>query len=236
MAIECLVIGLGVFGNSLALNLKKQGSIVVAVDINDKELQESEKLLDQTVRADATIEDNLRALGVDNFDYCFVCIGVNMEASLKVTLHLNRLGAKKIVARSNSKEHTLILKQLGAYKVVTPEIDVGESLSQEITSNFDQFIKFSDNFSVVLMEALPGMLGKSLIEMSLRQLFKVNVLSVKKNEPYVNSKGEDIVLKNVEIIPDPNYRFQKFDKIYIVGDYANIKRFITFYSHEKRGK
>ncbi|HCL55542.1 MAG TPA: potassium transporter Trk [Spirochaetia bacterium] len=222
---ECLIIGLGVFGKSLAESLKKQQAIVVGVDINEKSLKENQKFLDQIVRADATKEENLRVLGVDNFDYTFVCIGIDMQSNLIATLHLSNLGARRIIARSSSAEHSLILQKLGAHKVVRPEIETGERLSYEIISRFDHFIKFSENLAVVQLEVPEKMWGKNLKEMDLRKKYKINLISIKRNEPFVNSDGEDTVLKDLETVPDPDYRFKKFDKIYLVGDVSNLQRF-----------
>lgn len=233
MALECLVIGLGVFGKSLAEHLKNEGSMVVGLDINEKFLREAEKCLDQSIRADATQEDSLRVLGIENFDYIFVCIGVNMQASLITTLHLNNLGARKIIARSNSSEHSLILERLGAHRVISPETEMGARLAQEVTSNFDNFMKFSDDFTVIQMEVPQGMIGKSLHEMNLRKLYQVNVLSVVRQEPYVNHQGDDTVLKNTEIIPDPYYRFKKYDKIYIVGNFKHMNSFLSSFNQER---
>lgn len=222
---DCLIIGLGVFGKSLARNLKNQNFNVIGVDVDEKVLKESERFLDQPIKTDATIEDNLRILGIDNFDYTFVTIGSNMEASLIITLLLKNLGAKKIIARSNSYEHSLILEQVGATKVVTPEIETGERLAEEISSNYEKIMTFSDNFAVIQTEVPLEMIGKNLKQMDLRKKYKVTVLTVRSEQPFVNSEGEDTT-EVVDLFPDPDYRFKKFDKIFIIGKMANIKLFL----------
>lgn len=230
--LECLVIGLGVFGKALAENLKNQGAIVVGLDLDEKNLRESERFLDQTVRADATIENNLRNLGIENFDYVFVCIGEHMQASLMVTLHLNNLGANKVVARSNSLEHSLILQKLGANQVITPEIETGRRLAHEISSSFESFMKLSGDIAVVQIEVPERMVGKSLGELDLRQKYKINILTIKKNLPFINTKGEETQLKNIEEMPSPDYYFNRFDRVYIMGTLNNIERFIQNFKAE----
>ena len=232
MTLECLVIGLGIFGKSLAKNLKKQGAIVIGIDVNDKMIREMEKEIDQVIKADASVENNLRALGVENFDYVFVCIGVHLEASLLTTLHLNNLGAKIIVARSNSKEHSLMLQRLGAHRVITPEIETGRRLAQQITSKFEAFIRISDNFVLVQVQIPEQMVGKTLKELNLRQKYKLNVLTIQKNTPFVDQNGEDVTLVDKEEVPSPDYRFNPFDKIYLMGDLKNIQRFLKNFSNE----
>lgn len=226
---ECLIIGLGVFGKSLAKNLNAQNLNVIGIDCNEKVLKESEPYLSQPIKTDATLEDNLRIMGIDNFDYTFVTIGSNMEASLIITLHLKNLGAKKIIARSNSPEHTLILEQIGATRVVTPEIETGERLAEEITSSFEKILTFSNNFAVIQLDVPPQLYNRTLKEVDLRKKFKITVLIIRSEEPYVNALGEDTT-EQIDIIPDPDYRFKKFDKMFLMGKMNDMKKFIENYS------
>jgi len=228
---ECLIIGLGVFGRSLAKNLKKQNVNIVGLDLDDKVLKETEIYLDQPLRTDATVEDNLRLLGIDNFDYTFVTIGTDMEASLTVTLHLKNLGAKKIIARANSPQHALILEHIGATKVVSPEIETGERLAEEITTSFETILTFSNNFSVIQTEVPFQMIGKNLKDTDLRKKYNITILTIRSEEPYVDIEGEEVV-EEVEMIPDPEYKFKKFDKIFVIGKMSNIKNFLDDYSRK----
>ena len=65
---EYVVIGLGRFGSSLALKLVELGHSVLAIDRNRELVQQLSDDITQTVALDATDEDALRALGIEEFD------------------------------------------------------------------------------------------------------------------------------------------------------------------------
>ena len=89
-----LLIGLGRFGRHIALKLNEMNHQVMAVDINEDRVN---AVLPYTTNAqigDATREDFLETLGVNNFDVCIVAIGDDFQSSLETTSLLKELGAK----------------------------------------------------------------------------------------------------------------------------------------------
>ena len=94
-----LLIGLGRFGRHIALKLNEMNHQVMAVDINEDRVN---AVLPYTTNAqigDATREDFLESLGVNNFDVCIVAIGDDFQSSLETTSLLKELGAKYVVSR-----------------------------------------------------------------------------------------------------------------------------------------
>ena len=92
-----LLIGLGRFGRHIALKLNEMNHQVMAVDINEDRVN---AVLPYTTNAqigDATREDFLESLGVNNFDVCIVAIGDDFQSSLETTSLLKELGAKYVV-------------------------------------------------------------------------------------------------------------------------------------------
>ena len=92
-----LLIGLGRFGRHIALKLNEMNHQVMAVDINEDRVN---AVLPYTTNAqigDATREDFLESLGVNNFDVCIVAIGDDFQSSLETTSLLKELGAKFVV-------------------------------------------------------------------------------------------------------------------------------------------
>ena len=51
---------------------------------------------------DCTNDAIIKALGVDNFDICFVTIGEDFQASLVVTSLLKQFGARKMCIRDSA--------------------------------------------------------------------------------------------------------------------------------------
>lgn len=92
---QFVVIGLGRFGSSLALQLVDMGCEVLGIDRNEDVVDSMSEMLTHTVVADATDEDSLRSLGIRNFDCGIVAIGDDIQVSILTAILLKELGVKK---------------------------------------------------------------------------------------------------------------------------------------------
>ncbi|MBK7161138.1 MAG: TrkA family potassium uptake protein [Sphingomonadales bacterium] len=126
------VIGLGRFGEAVALRLVELGHEVVGIDGNAEIVQKLADDLPHVVQADSTEAEALRALGVNEVDYAVVAIGGSLEGSVLSVLALQELGIKDIWAKASTRQHGLILTRLGVLKVVFPEADMGHALAEQL--------------------------------------------------------------------------------------------------------
>ena len=69
-----LVIGLGRFGGNLARRLAELGNEVMVVDKDENVINQIAPCVTSAVVGDCMDAGVLEALGVGNFDVCFVCI------------------------------------------------------------------------------------------------------------------------------------------------------------------
>ena len=102
-----VVIGLGRFGGSLALELEAQGTEVLGIDANEEIVQSFNGLLTHVVRADSTREEVLRQLSVHEFDRAVVGIGSDIEASILTTSRLLKFQHPQIWAKAISEPPTV---------------------------------------------------------------------------------------------------------------------------------
>ena len=116
-----LLIGVGRFGRSVAEKLNELHHQIMAVDKDEKRINEVLPLVTDAQIGEATSEAFLRSLGVENFDVCFVAIGEDFQSSLETTALLKELGAKKVVSRASREMHRQFLLRNGADEVVYPE-------------------------------------------------------------------------------------------------------------------
>lgn len=126
------VIGMGLFGEALALDLARAGAEVVAVD---RELHKLDNVRDEVALAvalDATDERELRAHGIHKVDLLIACIGNNFEANQMLVVLARELGVARIWARGPSRRHAKILELLGAERVILPEVDMAERAAREV--------------------------------------------------------------------------------------------------------
>lgn len=110
---QFVVIGLGRFGSSLALELMSMGYEVLGIDHQEERVEEMSGRLTHAVMADATDEGIMRSLGVRNFDCGIVAIGDNMERSILAAILLKELGVKQVVGKAISILHGRALSKLG---------------------------------------------------------------------------------------------------------------------------
>ena len=126
------VIGLGRFGEAVALRLFELGHEVIGIDENAEIVQKLADDLPHVVQADSTDSEALRVLGVNEVDYAVVAIGGSLEGSVLSVLALQELGIKDIWAKASTRQHGLILTRLGVSKVVFPEADMGHALAEQL--------------------------------------------------------------------------------------------------------
>ena len=157
------VIGMGRFGSSVAKTLYNLGYDVLAIDHDESRTDEVVEMVTHAVTADSTDEDALRSLGLRNFDVVVVAIGQDIQASILTTLILKEMGVGMIVVKAQNELHGKVLAKIGADKVIYPERDMGARVAHHLISpNILDHIELSNDYSIVDLEAGPGLVGKNL--------------------------------------------------------------------------
>ena len=77
--------------------------------------------------------------------------------------------------------HQKILSRVGADKVIFPEKESGVRLAKNLlTSGFSEMMELSDKVSMVEIDVKNEWIGKTLIELSLRKKYSINVVAIRK--------------------------------------------------------
>lgn len=126
------VVGMGLFGNALALDLARAGIEVIAIDNELGKLYGVRDEVALAVALDATDEKALRSQGVHGADVLVACIGNNFEANQLLVVLAKKMGIPRVIARAPSPNHARILTILGADEVVLPEIEVAERMARKL--------------------------------------------------------------------------------------------------------
>ena len=116
-----LLIGLGRFGRHIAVKLDQMHHEIMAVDKNEDRVNSVLPYVTNAQIGDATNEEFMESLGVNNFDVCIVAIGDDFQSSLETTSLLKELGAKQVVSRAARDVHAKFLLRNGADEIVYPE-------------------------------------------------------------------------------------------------------------------
>lgn len=182
MAATFLVIGLGQFGSNLALRLMDFGNEVMAVDEDEELVSRIAPYVTQAKIADCMDEQVLRSLGPESFDFCFVCIGEQFQASLEITSMLKDMGAPMVIAKADSELHARLLKKIGADEVVLPERDMARRTAMRFSVNGAlEYIELAPGYAIFELEVPAVWSEKTLKELDVRGRWNVNVIGCKEN-------------------------------------------------------
>jgi trk system potassium uptake protein len=189
-----VVIGLGRFGRSLALELVASGTEVLGIDSDEAIVQEMSTRLTHCVRADSTSEDALTQLAVQEFDRAVVAIGSNIEASLLTASLLKNMGIGHLWAKAISEPHGRILDQLGIAHVVYPEHEMGRRVAHLVKGRMLDFIQFEPDFAMVKTAPPAALIGLPLKDSGVRRKHGVTIVGVKRpGGSFTHATGETVL-------------------------------------------
>lgn len=206
-----LVIGMGRFGEHLSLRLSELGNDVMIVDENEETINRLAPQVTCAQVGDCKNEDVLRSLSVNGFDICFVCIGSDFQSSLEITSLLKDMGAKRVVSKAGARIQEKFLLRNGADEVVYPEKDLAQKLAVQYSGhNIFDYHQLSGKLAVYEIAVPRNWVGKSILEINVRQKHGVNVLAVKREG--------DVCLAG------PDLSFLKGDHLLVLGTGELVKK------------
>ena len=126
------IVGMGLFGQALAIQLARSGAEVIVVDTNLELVTNMRDEVALAVCMDATDEREFLAQGLSKVDVLVASIGNNFEANQLVVMLAKQHGVPRVIARAPSHRHEKILRVLGADDVLMPEVQAGESLGRRL--------------------------------------------------------------------------------------------------------
>lgn len=209
---EFVVIGLGHFGNNVAVTLAKSGATVMVVDKDEKKLEEIAGQVTYANCTDATNPVALKQLGIHNYDGAIVGIGQSLETSVLVIMQLKEMGVPFVMAKAATNLEGRIMHKVGADKVIFPDREMGIHVGNQIMNdNYFEAIELSESYSIVDFDVPQSWAGKSLIELNIRSRYGVNVIGI---------RG----LETVNINPDPAEKLKEEDILIILGHNTQINK------------
>ena len=198
---QFLVFGLGRFGKSLARTLCEMGQEVLAIDSDEDVVQDIAPYVTQAMQMDATDEEVLKTLGVNNFDAAIVSIGQDMQASILVCVLLKELGVPCVIAKANDELHAKVLRKIGADRVVFPERDMGARLARSILApNVLDLMNLSDDYQIVEIRVPAKWIGNSLIGLNVRRHYGLNILAIQRQGRFMVSPAPDMLFETGDIL------------------------------------
>ncbi|MBR6163811.1 TrkA family potassium uptake protein [bacterium] len=206
---QVLIIGLGQFGMALTKTLFAKGYEVIAVDIDQKLVNEASNYATDAICLDAIDEISLSKLSPRNRDLIICSIGAREPSILTVAL-LKQMGCENIIARASEAVHARILKAIGARCIINPEYEYGKKFANKILFKSLFLENSSDEIELFELPVQPFMIGKTLKELELPDKFNIIVTG--------------IVRDNKLAKPTPTKKIQQNDRLLVTGTNDDVEK------------
>lgn len=204
------VFGLGRYGTAVARELVENGMEVIAVDNEERIVNNAAAYLPVCKCADVTDAEVISRLGIGSIDTVIVCMASNLEASVMAVTLCKEAGVKNVIVKCANEMHQKILLRVGADQVVFPENESGIRLAKNLlSSGFIDMISLSKDVSMVEIDVKEEWRGKNLIELNLRKKYGINIVAIKKGE-------------NVNVNIDPEQALDKEDALIVIANTAKL--------------
>ena len=174
-----VIIGMGRFGSTLAVQLADAGTEVLAIDSDAEKVQRLSGRLAQVVAADCTDPDAMRDLGVPDFMRAVVAIGTDQESSILATSILSEFAVEDIWAKAVNDQHARILRRVGAHHVVQPEQDMGQRIAHLLSGGILDYFEIDSGYVVARCAVPRAVAGGRLDGLDLQRRFGVQLVGVR---------------------------------------------------------
>ena len=208
---DVLVIGLGRFGAAAALELRRLGHKVTAIEKDGFLAEKFLGRVSHVVHGDASDVGVIHDARVGRFQIAVVAIGSSVEASVLAAANLVDAGVPDIWAKALSPEHARILDRIGVQHIVRPEADTGRRVAHLVGGRMQDYIEFDDGFAIVKMRPPTEAIGFTLEQSAIRSKYGVTIVGVK-------APGEDFTYAV------PSTKVSAHDTLIVSGPTALIER------------
>ena len=211
-----LLIGLGRFGRHMAQKLSGLHHQVMAVDKDERKVQDALRYVTNAEIGDATDPALIESLGVKDFDLCVVTMSHDLQASLEITALLKKKGAPFVLARVSRDAHAQFLLSCGADDVIYPEKQMAEWAAVRYSSEhiFD-YVRLSPDHAIYETDIPDSWIGHTVIELAVRQKYRLNILAVRRSGA-------------VDPMPGPSHTFTKGERVILLGSESDVQKFLRF--------
>jgi trk system potassium uptake protein len=199
---QVMVIGLGRFGSALARELERLGHQVLAIDQDERTVNELASDVTHAMQLNAADEDALRSAGASDFRHAIVAVSSDTESSIFATMALKRLGVPNVIAKAGSQLHGEILDRVGADRVVYPERELGQRLAHTFSvPNVIDYLDVAPQFGLEKIRPPASFIGKTLGELDLRTRLGLTPVALRRGDKvFVNPAREQRVEEGDELI------------------------------------
>ncbi|PIB35451.1 potassium transporter TrkA [Reichenbachiella sp. 5M10] len=222
-----VIIGLGVFGSSLAEKLTQSGNEVIGVDNVMNKVDALRETITHTICLDSTDPQAVTNLPLADTDVVIVCIGENEGANIMTTALMKKLKVKRLISRAVSMLHETVLEAMGVDEIVHPEEETANRWSRKlnITGVVDSF-QLSGDYNIIEANVPTKYIGKSLQELGLQEKYDVVVMTTMTVKQEDTELGTPRKTGKISKVANANTVLHKHDILVLYGYINDIRKLL----------
>lgn len=213
-----LIIGLGIYGSNLAVDLTRMGHEVIGADSNPSVVEAIKEYISTAYIVDSTDETALSMLPLKNVDVVIVAIGENFGASIRTVALLKKMGVKHIYARAIDKLQESILDSFKLDRIVTPEQRAAVDLVNEMELGSDvRSMRVADDL-VMMRFTMPAIfVGMEYSDLDFDKKYGLELIKAMRPQPTKNILGIARDTLRVLDLTEPQVPVENGDRILCLG-------------------
>lgn len=210
------VLGLGIFGQTVAEELSQFGQEVIVIDSKEDNVTEIADLVSKAVIGDITDLELLEKAGIDQCDAVVIATGNNLESSVLAVRNCKKLKIPHIVTKARSSTFEEVLYAVGADHVISPERESGKNLASSLLrQSIGDIYYLEGDISVIEFKVPKAWVGRSIKDLDIRSKFDLNLIGIRssKGEPLTtNIPIEAPLIEDSSLVAvSSSQTFEKFD-------------------------
>lgn len=220
-----LIIGLGIYGSNLAIDLANMGHEVIGADINPALVENIKDNISTAYIIDSTDETSLSVLPLKNVDLVIVAIGENFGASIRTVAVLKKLQVPHIFARAIDSLHESILRSFDIDRILTPEQRAAKDLMYEMElGSHVASLRVDEDYYVLKFDAPVGLQGEPYASDDLQKKYDLSLIAAARPRESRNILGVKCTeLRILDISDDTDERVAPGDVLTCMGTDKGFK-------------
>lgn len=195
------ILGLGLFGTSVARSLAQSSIDVIAMDSNMDHVEEVVDDVEVAVQGDFTKIDQLADAGFGDCSEVVVASAERLENSILAILNLKKLGVENITVKTKNDDYREVLLKVGATRVILPEVEMGVQVANMLVNpTVHELMSIDSQYNIIEFPANKRWIGKSIMDIDFRARYGTNIIAV---------QPADSIDFTIEF--EPSYRITKGD-------------------------
>jgi trk system potassium uptake protein TrkA len=209
-----VIVGLGNFGSSVAEALYSRGHDVIAVDVNERAVDEIAPHCTRAAVGDGRQVETLKEIGAEEADAAVVSTGDDITASILSTMALTDLDIETVYVKVISHDHARVMVRMGAAETIFPERESAFNLASRISEQgVLNYVRMARNLSVQEMVVPAQWRGETLRDLSVRAEFGLSVVGI-----------HDTTTDEMIVPPDPDETLEATDTLLLAGPDEALER------------